>query len=281
MLDADGYGVTDRLLEAASPALGPDGRAELRRLLQARLTALPRSRRSDEYGSWSGRGLVSFRLRELADMEGDADAFIAAAEVSGRVETLAGDIAERLIAHDRPAEALAWLERAPGRHEGEAIRCLDLSVAALSALGRRDEAQGLRWGAFSRWLSAAHLRPYLRALPDFDDVEAEDRAMEHALSHPDRNLALTFLVTWPNLEAANRLVRAHVGELEGRDYGRLRPAAEALAEKYPASATLLHRVLAEDLLPVEEGLESHVDFMARLKREHPRKTGIWSLLKLA
>ena len=130
--------------------------------------------------------------------------------------------------------------------------------------------------------------------------------MAHALSYPDRNLALIFLVAWPNLEAANRLVRAHVGELEGRDYGRLRPAAEALAEKYPASATLLHRVLADDvlqrassrqyqyaardvhacaspapLLPEEEGLESHADFMARLKREHPRKIGFWSLLKPA
>jgi hypothetical protein len=135
-------------------------------------------------------------------------------------------------------------------------------------------------------------------LPDFDDVEAEDRAMAHALGHPDRNLALSFLMGWPNLHMANRLVRAHHLELSGRDYGRLRPAAEALAEKYPAAATLLHRVLAEDvlqrassrqyqyaagdvlacaslasLLPDELGLESHAAFMARLRREHPRKTG--------
>ena len=37
MIDTDGYGVTDRLLEAAGPALGTEGRAELRRLLHARL----------------------------------------------------------------------------------------------------------------------------------------------------------------------------------------------------------------------------------------------------
>ncbi len=37
LLDADGYGVTDRLLEAASSALGPDGWADLRRRLQERL----------------------------------------------------------------------------------------------------------------------------------------------------------------------------------------------------------------------------------------------------
>jgi len=306
LLDADGYGITDLLLEAASPALGSEGRAELRRLLQARLAALPRSRRPDDHETWAGRGMVSFRLRELADLEGDVDGFIAAAKATGRVEMLAGDIAERLLAHGRPAEALTWLERSSDRHEGEELRHTDLRIAALDALGSKSEAQTLRWEAFSRWLTAAHLRSYLRGLPDFDDVEAEDRAMDHALSHPDRNLALAFLVGWPNLNAANRLVRTHSGEFEGRDYSQLRPAAEALAGKYPAAATLLHRVLAEDvlqrassrqyqyaardvqacaslalLLPDETGLESHADFMARLRREHPRKTGFWSLLRQA
>ena len=65
--------------------------------------------------------------------------------------------------------------------------------------------------------------------------------MRHALSHPDRALALTFLVSWPYLEAANRLVRAHHNELDGRDCMRLRPAAEALARKFPAAAMLLYQ----------------------------------------
>ena len=301
--DADGYGETDRLLEAAGPALGPEGRAELRRLLQARLAALPRPRRETAFEGWQGRGQVAFRLRDLADLEGDVDAFIAAAEAGGRAENFAGDIAERLLAHNRPAEALAWLDRAPERHESEKVRHTDLRIAALDALGRRDEAQAGRWEALYQWLTPQHLRPYLRALPGFDDVEAEERAMARALAHPDRNLALRFLVAWPNLEAANRLVRAYYAEMDGRDYCRLRPAAEALAERYPAAATLLHRALAEDvlrrassrqyvyavrdvracasLLPLlvdEPGLENHEAFLARLKREHGRKTGFWALL---
>ncbi len=163
-------------------------------------------------------------------------------------------------------------------------------------------AQSLRWAAFEWWLGDAHLRAYLRELPGFDDIEAEDRAMAHAHAHPDRNLALSFLVGWPNLEVAARLVRAHRHELDGRDPGRLRPAAEALAERHPAAATLLHRALAEDVLrrassrqyqyavrdvrsceglapflPHEAGLETHEAFMARLRREHPRKIGFWSL----
>jgi len=306
LLDSDGYGVTDRLLEAASPALGPDGRADLRRRLQERLAALPPFRGRDDFDGRRGRGVLSFWLGKLADLDEDVDTFIAAAEAGGRAENLAGDIAERLISHGRAAEALAWLDRAPARHEGEEFALADLRIAALDALGRKADAQSLRWAAFERWLGAAHLRAYLRGLPDFDDVEAEDRAMAHALAHSDRTLAVSFLVGWPNLEAANRLVRAHCHELDGRDYGRLRPAAEALAERYPAAATLLYRALAEDVLrrassrqyqyavrdvrsceglapflPHEAGLETHEAFVARLRREHPRKTGFWSLLDSA
>jgi hypothetical protein len=294
--------VTDRLLAASGTALGSDGRAELRRLLEARLAVQPAPRR-DDFGEGRGRFTTSLWLRELADLENDVDAFIAAVEAGGRAENFAIDIAQRLTASDRPAEALVWLDRAQGRHAGEDRTHLDLRIAALDELGRKEEVQKLRWAAFQSWLSVPHLRAYLRGLPDFDDVEAEDRAISHALSHPDRGLALAFLTTWPNLEAANRLVRAHA-ELDGGNYVRLRPAAEALAEKYPVAATLLHRALAEDVLrrassrqyqyaardvracaglaaqlPQENGLETHDAFMARLKREHPRKTGFWSLLE--
>jgi len=66
---------------------------------------------------------------------------------------------------DRPwprGEARGRLDRAPDRHSGDAIRRTDLRIAARDALGRPDEAQQLRWDAFHRWLSARHLRPYLR-----------------------------------------------------------------------------------------------------------------------
>ncbi len=303
LLDADGYGVTDHLLAAASPALGPTGRGELRRLLQERLAKLPRLRGQDDHAGWRDRFVLCVRLCELADLDEDVDAFIAAAEAGGRVEAFSAEIAERLLAHSRPEEALAWLARAPARHEGEELRHTDLRIDALDALGRRQEAQALRWAAFGRWLRPDHLRPYLRNLPDFDDVEAESRAIALALAHPDRILALCFLVGWPELRAANLLVRAHHGELDARDYARLRPAADMLAEKHPAAATLLHRLLAEDVLqrassrqyvyaardvaacvalapflPEEPGLEDHAAFIGRLRREHPRKAAFWVLL---
>ena len=42
------------------------------------------------------------------------------------------------------------------------------------------EAQADRWSCFERSLSILHLRAYLKRLPDFDDVEAEGRALDYA-----------------------------------------------------------------------------------------------------
>ena len=51
----------------------------------------------------------------------------------------------------------------------------------MEALGNKDEAQAFRWQCFERTLNSAHLRAYLKRLPDFDDLEAEERAMSYAL----------------------------------------------------------------------------------------------------
>lgn len=303
ILDADGYGVADRLMEAASEALGSDGRAALRRLLLARLAASPPMRNAGGYDTNPERREALRHLRALADLDGDVDTFIVAVEAPDHPAFLAGDVAERLLKHQRPAEALAWLDRAPDRRADQALRLADLRIAALDTLGREVDAQALRWETFCRWLNASHLRAHLRGLTGVDDVEAEHRAIDHALGHADRNLALAFLVAWPDLAAADRLVHAQVGAKEARDDHRLRPAAETLAERYPAAATLLHRTLAEDVLrraaskhdanaardvlscarladrlPDQGRFESHAAFMARLRREHPRKSGFWALV---
>jgi uncharacterized protein DUF6880 len=45
------------------------------------------------------------------------------------------------------------------------------------ATDRRDEAQSFRWSCFEHRLDASHLRAYLQALPDFEDVLAEEKAL--------------------------------------------------------------------------------------------------------
>ena len=76
----------------------------------------------------------------------------------------------------------------------------DARIEVLEALGRSDEAQSARCSCFERALGAEHLRAYLKRLPDFDDVEAEERALNHAERYESLLQALAFLVSWPAVD---------------------------------------------------------------------------------
>lgn len=91
---------------------------------------------------------------------------------------MAADIASRLLSSGRALEALETLERA------DTTGRIDIPVEwqlarlqALEALGRAGEAQADRWTWFEQSLSDVHLRAFLKRLPDFDDLEAEEKAL--------------------------------------------------------------------------------------------------------
>jgi hypothetical protein len=175
----------------------------------------------------------------------------------------------------------------------------DLRIAALEALERKDEAQSVRWRHFERFLSAAHLRAYLKRQPDFEDSEAEQKALGVAIAHQQAARGLAFFIEWRVLGHADRLVRERLTGLDGRLYEVLRPAAEALEEKFPEAASLFYRRLIESVLqrgsskqyqyatrdllsfarlaphlPVPGSIESHASFVAPLlQKAHGRKYG--------
>ena len=175
--------------------------------------------------------------------------------------------------------------------------------SVLDALGRGDDAQAARWSCFERALSEEHLRAYLKRLPDFDDVEAERRALDHAEHYKSLLQALAFLVSWPALDRAARLVVDRAAELDGNHYEILSPAADALAGKYPLASTLMLRAMIDFTLTKARSsryrhaarhfmecaslasaissfgeLETHEAYAARLKSKHGRKSGFWSLI---
>jgi len=106
--------------------------------------------------------------------------------------------------------------------------------AAQEALGKGELAQGLRWSCFEKTLSMPHLRDYLKRLPDFEDVEAEERAFEVVEQHPRSLEALRFLVNWPALPRAAKQVLNHWQDWNGEAFELLAPAAERLgrAKRY-------------------------------------------------
>lgn len=151
--------------------------------------------------------------------------------------------------------------------------------------------------------SARNICAYLARLPDFDDVEAEERALDHAERYNSLLQALAFLVSWPALDRAARLVTRRAAELDGDHYEILAPAADALAAKQPLAATLALRAMiaftltkarsnryrhaARHFMECESlasaikefgAFETHAAYAARLKVEHGRKSGFWSLI---
>lgn len=303
LLDHDGYGTCDHLLTSCGAALGESGSAMLRTMLIKRLRDLPASKGKDGYHTDIARMQIIGHLRDLADAMGDVDAYIDAVSLSDRQSAYIGDVARRLMDKAQHREALGWLDRETEEDSRFYKQNDDLRIEAYEAVGDRDKAQALRWNVFRERLSLPHWKAYQRHLSDYEAIDAEEQALDHIRNFPNRSVALSTLLEWPALDEAARLVRYHTAELDGRDYGTLRPAAERLSESYPNEATLLYRLLVEavleralsryyayaakdlaacrllaPMLTEADGMETHEAFMIRLKATHKRKLGFWSLI---
>lgn len=321
-LTENDYGQYDELIPTLAPALGEKGLEHLKQRMAAfrdePVPKLPDKERrvigwgmngplyADELAARSRASAVSLALKAIADAQGDVDAFIGQYdEKTRKVPAIGAEIAQRLLAAGRTREAWAATEASKPRRGKDWLdsEWEDARIAVLDALGRGDEAQAARWSCFDRMLSAPHLREHLKRLPDFDDMQAEERALDHAQRHEDLLQALSFLLSWPALGRAARLVSERAAELDGDHYEILTPAAEALADKYPLAATLLLRAMIDFSLTRSRAsryrhaarhmvecarlaaaiddfgaAETHAAYAARLRREHERKSGFWSLL---
>jgi hypothetical protein len=303
LLQSDAFGHCDELIEGAAPALGAPGLAALARRAAAAIAEL------GDKGAGQGVGRLRLYqvLSDVADARGDVDGFIAAQKARGDfVDTLG--IASRLIEAGRAAEALAWLDKPdarPGLRPASQWARQILRAAALDQLGRRAEAQALRWRLFEQSLDRDLLRAYLRALPDFEDDAALEQAFALAAGYPNALSALAFLAGWPNLAAAATLVFQRVGELDGRDYPLLEAAADSLSDAQPLAAALIRRRMIDSVLDRAasnayahaaknlaacKALDgeinwkasswlSHDGYLADLRARHGRKQGFWSLVR--
>ena len=248
----NGYCAKDGLVQAVAPPLRPEGRAALHKHFEDDLTRLtsasaPTSDRRDKSGQEYLLGVVTRGLMDLADAEGDVHAFLRAAELSPYMGAHVDEAAERLLKAKRPGEALTWLDRlAPDHHKwrdpgGDGM--VGLKLQALDALGRHDEAQALRWQMFQRYLWPVYLRAHVKRLPDFEDEPVVRKAVAHALAHPLLLDALTFLIDWPDLDAAAKLVTTRAAEIDGRHYAHLNHAIDLLEDKHPVWQASRHPAL--------------------------------------
>ena len=316
---SNSFGQFDGLIPAVSSALGKVGLEHLKlRMNQlankpAKRVALSERRKI----GWSTSGAIyaedieessrswvsSSALKEIADALGDVDGYIKQyTKEQHRVPKIAADIAVRLLKAGRCPEALDFVEKAKSDFEDFiGFELIDAKVSILEALGRKDEAQQVRWACFGKSLSPTHLREFLKKLPDFDDIEAEEKALDLAEEYPSALAAISFFIGWLALERASRLILTRTSEIDGNHYEILTPAASSLGDNFPLAATIALRSMidfalinarhsryghaARHLNDCEElakriesfGIfETHEAYCERIQLEHRQKTSFWS-----
>jgi len=315
----NGYGEWDGIIALLAPALGASGLARLKANVETYAAApepetatdheavrfLRQLRGGSDYAADRKARFVKSCLQEIAEAAGDTQAYIAQFSDSDlqRKDTSA-EVALLLLADNRAQDAHDLLLAADQTENTFGQGAWDDAyIASLVALGRIEDAQSHRRACFRQTLSMKHLRDYLRLLPDFEDVEAEDKAKIHVLAYPDVSTALGFCLEWPDLLTAARLIETRAAEINGDHYRLLTPAADALRVRHPLAAVILWRAMIDDALEqgrstryghaadhlsdcaaLDAGIAdygafaTHAHYVQTLQTRHARKTSFWTKL---
>jgi hypothetical protein len=244
----------------------------------------------------------------IAAARGDIDLIIALeTEKQPHMQDTLG-IAAKLLDAGRYAEAIDWV-RKPGRRTFRQANTdlspvrVSLEAQILDAMGDKAAAQVLRWRCFEVNLSADILREYLKQLPDFEDIEAEQRAHAFVFEKGAPNAALQFFLDWPQYDLAAKLIVSHPHHWNGGHWHFLPKVAGLLEHDYPLAATIIYRALLDDILdrarskayghgakylekltllaqeadPLRPDIiTDHAKYLVTLKKTHARKSGFWA-----
>jgi hypothetical protein len=315
-----GYGEFDGIIPATAEALGAEGLEHLKQITEAWAAAPPSEHELERYRRYglsspedsvrrSKESTRSIILADVADAQGDVDAYMARYSAEQLTYgTIAPGVARRLLDAGRIDEAFDIVMRARAAEDGKSVRMFrydldEVYEECLEKLGRVDELKAHLWDTFEQTLSQRSLRRYLKMLPDFDDVEAEARALALAETYPHLGAAISFLVDWPSHERAARVVMARAGDLDGNAYHTLTIAADALEARHPLAACLLRRAMVQDTLDGGKSkryryaarhlaecqscdpaiadygdFPTHTQFVEALRQQHGRKYGFWQLV---
>ena len=321
VIQDNGYGEWDGIIGILSDTLGASGLDQLRQHVED-FAAQPIDVEAEQhdailflrelrgghadYAAERKERFVQSCLQEIAAAAGDTHAYVAQYTPDDlRRKDVAAEVALLFIKEGRTDDALTLLDdvEQDGRDFGQEAWNHSY-LATLEALGRTKDAQAHRWSCFIKTLDQPHLRTYIKGLPDFEDVEAEEKARAHVLDYPSFSTALSFFLEWPDLLSAAQLIENRSDEIDGNRYDILTPAAEALRERHPLPAVLLWRAMIDyslgegrssryghaadhlmDCSALEDAIQdygtfqSHADYFQTLRMAHDRKTSFWAKLK--
>ena len=255
------YGEWNDIIGLLAETLGKDGLAALKQKItqfadipnanttpdHEAFTFLRDLRAGIDYSTAQRQTFVQKCLQEIAEVSGDTEGYIAQFTAENlRQKSVAAEVATLKLTENQPGEALDILTQADLSFDPHGQDTWDTAyIATLLTLGRNADAQAYRWACFEANLDNRHLREFLKALPDFEDVEAEDRARQFVLAYTNAPRALRFCLTWPDLHTAAQLITTRANEFDGHDYELLTSAADALHQRNPLAATMLLRAMID------------------------------------
>lgn len=319
---AAGYGEFDGIIPATAPILGDVGLEHLKKITHAWAETPPQEHELERYRSWgigsttpeeiverSRKSTSSVILADIADAQGDVDAYTARySDEQLTYGTIAPDVARRLLDAGRVEEAMQIVLNCREAEKGDSFRMFRYDLDAvyeecLEKLEQTDELKRHLWNTFTQTLMDSALRKYLKLLLDFDDIEAEERALDYAEQYPYLSTSISFLLKWPSPARAAKIIEARADELDGNSYYTMTEAADALEAEYPLAATLMRRSMIEDTLNGAKhkryryaakhlaecattdaaitdygNFTSHNQFVVALQEHHGRKHGFWGLV---
>jgi hypothetical protein len=192
---------------------------------------------SNPYHDCAGIDRLQLR-RKIAYFIGDMDLFV---KLDVACQTDAPFLTARMLLKvGRPIEALDKLEEAMTGMSASS-RSDRLRAEIQDALGEKALAQDLRISSFRRDLCAHALRDYLKRLPNFDDILAEEEALTYAATFPDTPRSVLFFLAYGRPDLAAGRVLEDPDRWTAVDHWGQDHAAEDLAPEWPRAASILLR----------------------------------------
>ncbi len=255
VIDDPAGAVTEGLVLAAAEALGTAGLDALEKLLrpalEERLARRVPGAAEDEEPLPADPAAARLRqaLREVAEVRGDLEAFLAACDHGGGDGPSIVAAVRRLRREGRFDEALAWAEGGRRKARGTARWELeDQRVELLRATGRRREAVEAAWELFLAEPGAGSLRRLLETVPEGERAEWRRRALDAAESTADATAFVEVALAAGDLERIAHRLDSTPNFVLAASPRVLEEASGALEQRHGWAAARLQLHLAGRLL---------------------------------